>query len=53
MGCAPLRGEDVESRAATVLGARAGEVLDGPRRALGPLWTRDHRMALAATVLAG
>jgi hypothetical protein len=44
---------DVEARAAAVLGERAAEVLDGPRRTLGPPWTKDHRMALAATVLAG
>ena len=43
---------DVERRAALVLGERAGEVLHGPRAALGPPWTKDHRMALAATVLA-
>jgi hypothetical protein len=45
--------KDVESRAAAVLGKRAGEVLHGPRAKLGPPWTKDHRMALAATVLAG
>jgi len=44
---------DVESRAARLLGARAAEVLHGPRAALGPPWTKDHRIALAATVLAG
>ena len=44
---------DVEDRAAAVLGERAHEVLHGPRAALGPPWTKDHRMALAATVLAG
>jgi len=44
---------DVEGRAAAVLGERAHEVLHGPRAALGPPWTKDHRMALAATVLAG
>ncbi|MCX6462872.1 MAG: hypothetical protein NTW05_04670 [Pseudonocardiales bacterium] len=43
---------DVERRAALVLGERAGEVLHGPRATLGPPWTKDHRMALAATVLA-
>jgi hypothetical protein len=42
---------DVVSRAAGVLGERADEVLQGPRTALGPPWTKDHRMALAATVL--
>jgi hypothetical protein len=44
---------DVEARAAGVLGERAGEVLHGPRRALGPPWSKDHRTALAATILAG
>lgn len=44
---------DVEGRAAAVLGERAHEVLHGPRATLGPPWTKDHRLALAATVLAG
>jgi hypothetical protein len=44
--------KDVEQRAAELLGDRATEVLHGPRQALGPPWTKDHRMALAATVLA-
>ena len=43
----------VETEAAAILGGRADEVLHGPRAALGPPWTKDHRMALAATVLAG
>jgi hypothetical protein len=43
---------DVEVRAARILGGRADEVLHGPRARLGPPWTRDHRTALAATVLA-
>jgi hypothetical protein len=43
---------DVETEAARILGARADEVLRGPRATLGPPWTRDHRMALAATVIA-
>lgn len=43
----------VETRAAAVLGPRADEVLTGPRAVLGPPWTKDHRLALAATVLAG
>lgn len=38
--------------AAAVLGDRSAEVLDGPRARLGPPWTKDHRMALAATVVA-
>jgi hypothetical protein len=43
----------VEAQAAGVLGERAGEVLRGPRAALGPPWAKDHRVALAATVMAG
>jgi hypothetical protein len=43
----------VLEQARTVLGARAAAVLDGPRAALGPPWTKDHRVALAATVVAG
>lgn len=58
--CADQRGwevhlfnaKDVEAQAARILGERAGQVLHGPRAALGPPWTRDHRVALAATVVA-
>jgi hypothetical protein len=42
---------DVEAKAARVLGKRAEDVLYGPRAALGPPWSKDHRIALAATVL--
>jgi hypothetical protein len=42
----------VEAEAAAVLGDRAHEVLHGPRATLGPPWSKDHRTALAATVLA-
>ena len=59
--CAHVRGwevhlfnaKDVEAQAARILGERAGEVLRGPRATLGPPWTKDHRVALAATILAG
>ncbi|HEY6429693.1 MAG TPA: hypothetical protein VIX84_20895 [Acidimicrobiales bacterium] len=44
--------KDVEGQAARVLGERADEVLYGPRATLGPPWSKDHRTALAATVLA-
>jgi hypothetical protein len=44
---------DVEARAAVELGERADEVLLGPRATMGPPWTKDHRMALAATIVAG
>ncbi len=43
----------VVDRAARILGGRADEVLQGPRATLGPPWTKDHRMALAATIVAG
>lgn len=43
----------VEGDAARILGDRADDVLRGPRATLGPPWSKDHRMALAATVLAG
>ncbi len=43
---------DVEAEAARLLGDRAHDVLHGPRAALGAPWAKDHRMALAATVLA-
>ena len=45
--------KDVEARAASILAGRAEEVLLGPRRAMGPPWAKDHRMALAATIVAG
>jgi hypothetical protein len=43
---------DVEDRAVSLLGDRADEVLHGPRARLGPPWAKDHRTALAATILA-
>jgi hypothetical protein len=43
----------VEGQAADLLGQRVDEVLRGPRATLGPPWTIDHRVALAATVVAG
>lgn len=43
----------VEAEALQVLGDRVDEALHGPRRTLGPPWTKGHRMALAATVVAG
>jgi hypothetical protein len=45
--------KDVIEQAVAVLGGRADDVLDGPRTRLGPPWTKDHRVALAATVVAG
>jgi hypothetical protein len=57
--CARARGWDVhlynaksvENQAASILGAHADEVLRGPRAELGPPWAKDHRMALAATIV--
>ena len=43
----------VVGQAAGMLAERADEVLEGPRATLGPPWTKDHRVALAATVVAG
>lgn len=43
----------VVGQAARLLGERADEVLHGPRARLGPPWTKDHRIALAATIVAG
>ena len=45
--------KDIEAQAASELGKRADEVLLGPRAQWGPPWTKDHRMALAATIVAG
>jgi hypothetical protein len=43
----------VVSEAETVLAERADEILRGPRAMLGPPWTKDHRTALAAAIMAG
>ena len=43
----------VVSQAARMLAERADEILQGPRVTLGPPWTKDHRVALAATIMAG
>ena len=45
--------KDVEARAASMLAEQADEILLGPRATLGPPWAKDHRIALAATILAG
>jgi hypothetical protein len=42
----------VEADAARLLGGRGEAVLHGPRALLGPPWSKDHRLALAATVVA-
>ncbi len=44
--------KNVEQLATALLGERAADILHGPRATLGPPWTKDHRMALAATILA-
>jgi len=41
----------VEHEAVNLLGERANEVLYGPRAKLGPPWSKDHRIALAATIV--
>jgi hypothetical protein len=45
--------KDVVGQARTILAERADAVLHGPRATLGPPWTKDHRTALAATVVGG
>jgi hypothetical protein len=42
----------VVGQAVRILAGRADEVLQGPRARLGPPWTKDHRVALAATIVA-
>jgi hypothetical protein len=44
--------KDVEGEAASMLGERAQGVLHGTRITLGSPWSKDHRMALAATIVA-
>jgi hypothetical protein len=53
-GFAVLRydAKTVEAEAGRKLGDRAHEVLHGPRATLGPPWSKDHRIALAATIVA-
>lgn len=43
--------KDVEDEAVRILGERAEEVLHGPRATWGAPWSKDHRMALAATIV--
>ncbi len=43
----------VLGQAVGMLAERADEVLQGPRARIGPPWTKDHRIALAATIAAG
>jgi len=39
--------------AKAVLAAVSDEVLRAPRERLGPPWTKDHRVALAAAIVDG
>jgi hypothetical protein len=43
--------KSVEAEAAALLVDRADDVLQGPRKRLGAPWSKDHRMALAATIV--
>ena len=43
--------KSVIDQAIAALGVRADDVLQGPRTRLGPPWTKDHRVALAATIV--
>jgi hypothetical protein len=43
----------VVAQAARLLTERTDDVLEGPRATIGPPWTKDHRVALAATIVAG
>jgi hypothetical protein len=43
--------QDVEAEAVRILGERADEVLHRPQATWGPPWSKDHRMALAATIV--
>jgi hypothetical protein len=45
--------KEVVGQAAGMLGERADEVLQGPGARLGPPWTKDHRVAVAATLVGG
>ena len=43
--------KSVEAEAAAILGTRTDEVLHGPRKTFGPPWSKDQRIALAATIV--
>ena len=43
----------VVDQAVRMLGERADEVLQRPRATMGPPWTKDRRIALDATIVAG
>ena len=46
----PYHAKQVEDDAIRNLGEQASEVLDRAKSKMGPPWTKDHRMALAATM---
>ena len=43
----------VVGQAVSMLAERTDEVLHGPRATMGPPWAKDHRIALAAAIVAG
>jgi hypothetical protein len=43
----------IEGQAVSLLGESSAEFLQRPRATLGTPWTKDHRVALAATIVAG
>jgi len=43
----------VLGQAIGMLAGKADDVLEGPRARMGPPWTKDHRIALAAAIVAG
>ena len=45
--------KEVVGQAVGMLAERADEVLQGPRATMGPPWTKDHRVAVAATIVGG
>ena len=52
LGCPPVRRQERARSALSILAERADDVLHGPREAMGPPWSKDHRMALTATIVA-
>lgn len=45
--------KQVVGQAVSMLAERAEEILHGPRARMGPPWAKDHRTALAATIVGG
>jgi hypothetical protein len=43
--------KNVEEEAVRILGKQADEILNHGRSTFGPPWTKDHRTALAATIV--